>query len=299
VPFQTTTELLLKLPPFTVSANPPAPAVALFGEIEVTSGVAGQPPQQTTGSNKIANAPKIADIFIVAIGVHRHLASFGTPPSRSNLPLHHLPLMGAFAALAALALAVSCRGFFQNPTLTSISISPAAPMVELGQTTPLQAFGSYDDGSRNQITSGLSWSSSDPTTASIGTTSGVLSGVQTRSVTITADAQGLSSTATATVFIVISAMSLEPTNPSMSSSGTQTFTVYGTVNGALTNISSGATVVVEQAGAMVTEAHRLATLLEERLPEELATPAEVITHLESLEDHEDVHLREHYTGKPE
>ena len=29
-------------------------------------------------------------------------------------------LVGAFAALATLALAVSCKGFFVNPTLTSI-----------------------------------------------------------------------------------------------------------------------------------------------------------------------------------
>jgi divalent metal cation (Fe/Co/Zn/Cd) transporter len=48
----------------------------------------------------------------------------------------------------------------------------------------------------------------------------------------------------------------------------------------------------------VGEAHRLATTLEERLPMELGKPAEVITHLESLEDHEDVHSREHYTGRP-
>jgi len=49
----------------------------------------------------------------------------------------------------------------------------------------------------------------------------------------------------------------------------------------------------------VGEAHRLATELEERLPIELGKPAEVITHLESLEDHEDVHSQEHYTGRPE
>jgi len=49
----------------------------------------------------------------------------------------------------------------------------------------------------------------------------------------------------------------------------------------------------------VGEAHRLATALEERLPEELGMPAEVITHLESLEDHERVHSTEHYTGRPE
>jgi cation diffusion facilitator family transporter len=49
----------------------------------------------------------------------------------------------------------------------------------------------------------------------------------------------------------------------------------------------------------VGDAHRLATTLEERLPSELGKPAEVITHLESLEDHQDVHSREHYTGRPE
>ncbi len=49
----------------------------------------------------------------------------------------------------------------------------------------------------------------------------------------------------------------------------------------------------------VSEAHRLATILEERLPTELGMPAEVITHLECLEDHADVHREQHYTGKPE
>jgi cation diffusion facilitator family transporter len=48
----------------------------------------------------------------------------------------------------------------------------------------------------------------------------------------------------------------------------------------------------------VSEAHRLATILEERLPAELGVPAEVVTHLESLEDHAHVHSEEHYTGKP-
>jgi cation diffusion facilitator family transporter len=49
----------------------------------------------------------------------------------------------------------------------------------------------------------------------------------------------------------------------------------------------------------VGEAHALATALEERLTEEMGMPAEVITHLESLEDHADVHHSQHYTGKPE
>lgn len=51
-------------------------------------------------------------------------------------------------------------------------------------------------------------------------------------------------------------------------------------------------------GVPVGEAHRLATELEVRLPKELNQPAEVVTHLESVEDHTDVHPQHHYTGKP-
>jgi len=41
----------------------------------------------------------------------------------------------------------------------------------------------------------------------------------------------------------------------------------------------------------VGEAHRLATALEERLPEALGRPVDVVTHLEALEDHSAVHRR--------
>lgn len=47
------------------------------------------------------------------------------------------------------------------------------------------------------------------------------------------------------------------------------------------------------------EAHRLATMVEERLTLDLEMPAEVTTHLESLEDHAEVHHVQHYTGRPE
>ena len=50
---------------------------------------------------------------------------------------------------------------------------------------------------------------------------------------------------------------------------------------------------------VVGEAHRLATMLEERLTIDLEAPAEVTTHLESLEDHSEVHHVQHYTGRPD
>jgi len=48
----------------------------------------------------------------------------------------------------------------------------------------------------------------------------------------------------------------------------------------------------------VGEAHRIATQVEELLPEGLELRAEITTHLESLEDHAIVHPAEHYTGRP-
>ncbi len=47
------------------------------------------------------------------------------------------------------------------------------------------------------------------------------------------------------------------------------------------------------------EAHRQATVIEERLAQALGVPATVTTHLESREDHALVHSHAHYTGRPE
>src|ERR1700722_5509990 len=61
-------------------------------------------------------------------------------------------LMGAFAALATLALAMSCRGFFVKPTLTAISIGPVTPTIFTGNidnTVQMFAVGTFNDGSNS------------------------------------------------------------------------------------------------------------------------------------------------------
>ncbi|MEO8126166.1 MAG: cation diffusion facilitator family transporter [Bryobacteraceae bacterium] len=47
----------------------------------------------------------------------------------------------------------------------------------------------------------------------------------------------------------------------------------------------------------VGHAHSLATILEEQLVSSLSYPSEVLTHLESLEDHEEVHTRKRESGR--
>lgn len=51
--------------------------------------------------------------------------------------------------------------------------------------------------------------------------------------------------------------------------------------------------------ATLGNAHRQATELERRLAASMDFPVEVVTHLESLEDHGAVHSERHYTGRPE
>jgi hypothetical protein len=145
-------------------------------------------------------------------------------------------LIGAFAALLALALAVSCRGFFVNPTLTSISISPTAPQVALGQTTQLQLWGTYNDGSRGQVTKGVSWSSNPLSVVTIDS-GGNMTGVALGTTTVSGTAQGLpAATASATVYLTgVTKITVNPGSWNFSSASGQStpesFTAEATVNG--------------------------------------------------------------------
>jgi len=112
-----------------------------------------------------------------------------------------LHLICAFGALAALALAVSCRGFFVNPTVTALTITPSTPTVPLGGTTQLTAYATFNDGSTGNVTNKASWSSnSGIVTVSSG---GLLTGqsLSNSTATITALDQTITQTATASVCV--------------------------------------------------------------------------------------------------
>lgn len=110
-----------------------------------------------------------------------------------------LQVIAAVGVLVLFGLALGCNGFFVDPTLTSVVVSPTSASMGIGKTIQMTAFGTYDDGKRNQIKSGLVWSTSDATIASIDATSGIATGIAAGSATITGEAQGLSGTATLTI----------------------------------------------------------------------------------------------------
>jgi hypothetical protein len=86
-----------------------------------------------------------------------------------------------------------CRS--QGQTLVSLSISPGQPTVGIGSTTQLTATATYTDGSTQNVSSGVSWSSADPRVVSV-SASGVASGSATGNVAITASYPGQTATAT-------------------------------------------------------------------------------------------------------
>ena len=115
-----------------------------------------------------------------------------------------LPLTVAFAVLLVAAFGAGCKGFFQPNALESIAIQPPTPEVEVGESTSLQAWGTYEDNTRSQIMSGVAWTSSDPTTIAVDPNTGLMTAPSTSTggtATITAAAQGLSATATATSYL--------------------------------------------------------------------------------------------------
>ncbi|MGB9074474.1 MAG: Ig-like domain-containing protein [Terriglobales bacterium] len=115
---------------------------------------------------------------------------------------NRLPLTLAFTVLVVVAVGVSCKGFFPPNSLSSIAIQPPSPQVQVGQSTGLQAWGTYLDNSKSQLTSGVVWTTSDNTTVSIDQNTGEITGEGSGgTATITAAAQGISATATATSFL--------------------------------------------------------------------------------------------------
>jgi hypothetical protein len=178
-----------------------------------------------------------------------------------------LRLAGALAALATLALAVSCKGFFQNPTITSITIEPSSPSVSQASTEQLNAEGTDTQGNSYTLTGGTTctgtsvcWSSSDTTIATI-TSGGLLRGISVGSATITANSGTASATASATITLGdVTALTVKPGTSSLPVSATATtcFTVEATlssgepqdVTATATWVSNNTNIVTVQNGEM-------------------------------------------------
>src|SRR4030095_16992811 len=72
-----------------------------------------------------------------------------------------------------------------SASLTGLAVSPTSATIIVSKTQSLQATGSFSDGTRKDLTSSFTWSSSDATTASV-SAAGVVTGSATGVTTVTA-----------------------------------------------------------------------------------------------------------------
>lgn len=146
--------------------------------------------------------------------------------------LRKLQLLVVFTTLFCLAGGVGCRGFFQDPQLTSITVGPQNVNLQQGNTLQMTAIGNFNDGSTKTLTSGLFWSSSSDTIASI-SSSGFVTGVSSGTATISASSGATTGTTTLVVVLNnVTAITISPNSANAALGSTTTsFTCSATVSG--------------------------------------------------------------------
>jgi hypothetical protein len=163
-----------------------------------------------------------------------------------------LRALGALAVIVGLALVVSCRGFFVKATLQSIALQPQTPSFGIGFQQAMQAWGTDSNNNRYQLTNGVTWSLSDPSTgsvATINTSSGTMTGVNAGTVTVSASYQALTGTTTATVVEIVSSMTITPSSASATVDGTPGYGSFTIKDQSGNDITSLVTLTAELNGA--------------------------------------------------
>jgi Bacterial Ig-like domain (group 2) len=119
-----------------------------------------------------------------------------------------------------------------DPSLVSISVTPASVTVAPGTTQQLIATGNYSDNSTQNLTTSVSWSSSSTGAATVSSTAptmGLARAVASGSAIITATLGSVSGTASLTISSAsATSIAVTPVNPTLPLGVTQQFTATGT-----------------------------------------------------------------------
>jgi len=139
-----------------------------------------------------------------------------------------LQVLAALFTLLLLAVAVGCTGFFVNPTLTTITVTPATPSVVENSTLQMIATGSYDDNSTpKDITGSVTWTTADNTIATV-STGGLVKGVSAGSTSITASSANISGSTTVSVtFANLVTITISPSSQSVTVGSSPQYTAMG------------------------------------------------------------------------
>jgi 6-phosphogluconolactonase len=119
-------------------------------------------------------------------------------------------------------------------TLSSIAVTPASPSVVVALTTQLAANGTYSDGTKKDLSSQVTWTSSAGGVATVSAT-GLATGVAAGTTTISATMGSIVGTDTLTVAAAtLTSIAITPLAPTIAPGKPLQFTATGTYNNATT-----------------------------------------------------------------
>ena len=127
-----------------------------------------------------------------------------------------------------------------STTLTGITITPATKTIANGQIAKFTATGSYSDSSIANITGQVSWKSDNIKIATIDSATGVATGVEVGSTTVTASVNGITSPAAklSVTSAVITGLTISPITPSVPAGRPVTFSATAKYSdGSSSNVS--------------------------------------------------------------
>jgi len=158
--------------------------------------------------------------------------------------------LGAGAVLSA----CSSTTEVEPPTLTSITVAPPTATLAIGATQALTVTGQYSDGTSGALTTGVTFTTSQASVASVSTT-GLVTAVSGGSATITATSGGRSATSVITVTPAapsLSSIALTPATVSLQVGATQALTVTGTFSDATTAVLTTGVTFASSASGVAT-----------------------------------------------
>ncbi len=128
-------------------------------------------------------------------------------------------------------------------TLVSLAVTPTNPSIALGTSQQFVATGIFSDGTTQNLSGSVNWTSSNTGVATISNAAGfngVSSTVSPGSTTVTANSGSLSGSTTLTVTpATLVSLAVTPTNPSIALGSTQQFVATGTFsNGTTQNLTT-------------------------------------------------------------
>ena len=180
-----TATLTVTLPPVTLQSIAVTPASAMINKAATQQFTA-------TGTYSDSSTQNITSQVAWSSSVNG-IASIDT----TGLATAHLP--GMTQIQATLSGQTGSATLTVNPaTLTSIAVTPATATVANGTSQQYKAVGSFNDGSTQDMTSNVTWSSSNTAEATINS-AGLASTLSTGTVTISAQSGGQTGTATLTI----------------------------------------------------------------------------------------------------